>query len=33
VHKDRIGLHAEAQKLRQRAVDIFARLRGAAATE
>jgi hypothetical protein len=31
--KERAGAAAEAQKLRTRAVDIFNRLRGAAATE
>jgi hypothetical protein len=31
--KERTGGQAEAQKLRGRAVDIFTRLRGAAATE
>jgi hypothetical protein len=33
VLKERTGNVAEAQKLRGRAVDIFSRLRGAAATE
>jgi hypothetical protein len=33
LHEDRMGHRDEAQKLRGRAVDIFTRLRGAAATE
>ena len=31
--KEHLGQHAEGQKLRGRAADIFARLRGAAATD